>query len=214
MALVWRKLKRLRKKLMNTFCKLWEKESLWSCKALDQESLLKTIPSQEFLLSGWNSIDKYFVSSATFKNQLLRTKMKTFEFESVYFIIIWKTIQSTSASLKLRTLAFLKAFFLKDTKCQNLAQLQLIIGQTWTLELKLTFILEFIDYTTVIILLENSLNSIKSNWIHQRHQLKTISCTQEWCSIWSRFLLISLKRRNILRLNSKEESQIKNLTGT
>jgi len=53
------------------------------------------------------------------------------------------------------------------------------------LELKSIFILEFIDYTTVIILLENSLNSIKLIWIHQKRQLRTISCTQEWCLIWN-----------------------------
>ena len=214
MALVWRKLKLLRKKLMNTFCKRWEKESLWSCKVLDHESSLKMTQSHEFLHSGWSSIDKCFVSSATFKNQLLKTKMKTSEFESVYFIIIWKTTQSTLASLKSKTLVSLKAFFSKDTKFQDLAQLQLIIGQILILELKSIFILEFIDYTTVMISQENSLNSIKLNWIHQKHQLKTISCSQEWCLTWNKFLLISLKLKSILKLNWKEESQIKSLTGT
>lgn len=214
MALVWRKLKQLRKKLMNTFCKRWEKESLWSCKVLDHESSLKMTQSHEFLHSGWSSIDKCFVSSATFKNQLLKTKMKTSEFESVYFIIIWKTTQSTLASLKSKTLVSLKEFFSKDTKFQDLAQLQLIIGQILILELKSIFILEFIDYTTVMISQENSLNSIKLNWIHQKHQLKTISCSQEWCLTWNKFLLISLKLKSILKLNWKEESQIKSLTGT
>ena len=67
---------------------------------------------------------------------------------------------------------------------------------------------------TVIASQETSLNSIKLLSIHLNNHLMITSSTQEWCSIWNKFLPISLKQKNTLKSNSKEESQIKSLTST
>ena len=150
----------------------------------------------------------------SFKNQLLRIKMRTIEFENVLFIIIWKMIQFTLENQKLKIVEFHKAFFLKDIKFLERMAMELITGQIWIYRLILTFIQEFIESTTVIILHENSVNLIRFKYMLLSSLLMIISFFQEWCSIWNRSHLILLKQKSILRSNWKEENQIKSLIST